>query len=132
MPTAQTTTPTTMRPMTASVTTSPRPMRFALYAMTPYTSRRVRAPPPISRAREEHLAPQPEKKLPARPPPRRYGFRGGLVPGVIVYAYLTEPLVAGLGEAWLARGTAHARFRRPIVDAEEVTVTGDVTGRDAR
>lgn len=63
---------------------------------------------------------------------RRYGFRGGLVPGVIVYGYLTEPLVAGLGEAWLSRGTAHARFRRPVIDAEEVTVTGEITGRDAR
>src|SRR5262249_57159093 len=69
---------------------------------------------------------------PAATPARRYGFRGGLVPGVIVYAYLTEPLVAGLGEAWLARGTAHARFRRPVIHAEDVTVTGDRTGRDAR
>jgi hypothetical protein len=63
---------------------------------------------------------------------RQYGFRGGLVPGVTVYAYLTNPLVAGLGPAWLERGTATVRFLRPTLDDEEVTVTGQITTRDAR
>lgn len=62
---------------------------------------------------------------------RRLGFRGGLVPGVTVYAYLTQPVVAALGGAWLQRGTASVRFRRPVLDGEEVTVTGELTGRDA-
>jgi acyl dehydratase len=61
---------------------------------------------------------------------RRYGFRGGLVPGVTVYAYLTEPLVAGLGPAWLERGTATVRFQKPVMDGEEVEVTGVVLSRD--
>ena len=61
---------------------------------------------------------------------RRYGFRGGLVPGVTVYAYLTRALVAGLGEAWLERGTASVRFARPVLDGEELTVAGEVTGRE--
>jgi acyl dehydratase len=63
---------------------------------------------------------------------RRYGFRGGLVPGVTVYAYLTEPLVAGLGRAWLERGTASVRFARPVFEGEELVVTGAVTARDGR
>jgi acyl dehydratase len=63
---------------------------------------------------------------------RGLGFRGGLVPGVTLYAYLTEPLVAGLGPAWLERGTASVRFLKPVVDGEEVTVTAAVTARDAR
>ncbi len=63
---------------------------------------------------------------------RRHGFPGALVPGVTVYAYLTRPLVAALGEAWLRRGTADVRFLRPVLDAEEVLVEGAVTGRDAR
>lgn len=62
---------------------------------------------------------------------RRYGFSGGLVPGVTVYAYLTQPLTAVLGVPWLARGTADVRFVKPILDGEEVVVTGAVTGRDA-
>jgi len=63
---------------------------------------------------------------------RQYGFRGGLVPGVTVYAYLTRPLVEALGAAWLERGTATVRFVRPVLDGEEVTVSGAVTARDAR
>ena len=63
---------------------------------------------------------------------RRYGFRGGLVPGVTVYAYLTEPVVAALGPAWLARGTASVRFVKPVFEGEELAATGAVTSRDAR
>ena len=63
---------------------------------------------------------------------RQYGFRRGLVPGVTVYAYLTEPLVAAFGAAWLQRGTASVRFHKPVFDGEELTVAGDVTARDPR
>ena len=63
---------------------------------------------------------------------RRYGFRGALVPGVTVYAYLTEPLVAAFGAAWLERGTASVRFHKPIMDGEEVQVTAAVTARDPK
>jgi acyl dehydratase len=62
---------------------------------------------------------------------RRYGFRGGLVPGVTVYAYLTEPLVATFGAAWLERGTANVRFHKPVMDGEDLEVTGVVLTRDA-
>ena len=61
---------------------------------------------------------------------RRYGFAGALVPGITVYAYLTQPLAATLGTAWLQRGTANVRFTKPIHDGEEVCVTGEITARD--
>ena len=61
---------------------------------------------------------------------RRYGFRGGLVPGVTVYAYLTEPLVAAFGPAWLERGTASVRFHKPVMDGEDLQVTGGVVSRE--
>src|SRR4030095_11684164 len=63
---------------------------------------------------------------------RQYGFRGALVPGVTVYAYLTHPLVEAFGAAWLERGTANVRFLKPIHDGEEVRIAGSVTARDAR
>jgi acyl dehydratase len=63
---------------------------------------------------------------------RQYGFPGGLVPGVTVYAYLTYPLVAAFGAAWLERGTAAVRFVRPVLGGEELAVTGMIVGRDAR
>ena len=62
---------------------------------------------------------------------RRYGFPGALVPGVTLYAYLTRPVVEALGPAWLARGTVNVRFVKPVMDGEEVIVTGAVTERSA-
>jgi acyl dehydratase len=54
---------------------------------------------------------------------RRLGLRGGLVPGVTLYAYLTERLIGALGLDWLRRGTASVRFIRPVYEGEEVTCT---------
>ncbi len=51
-----------------------------------------------------------------------FGFRGGLVPGVDVYAYMTHPPAALWGLDWLERGTMHARFVKPVYDGEWVTV----------
>jgi acyl dehydratase len=59
---------------------------------------------------------------------RTYGFEGGLVPGVTVYAYLTHPVVAELGRAWLERGTITSRFVRPCYDGDNVTVEASSRG----
>src|SRR5262245_56373132 len=56
---------------------------------------------------------------------RRFGFSGGLVPGVDVYAYLCWGPVASWGRDWLERGSFEARFRLPTYDGETVTVTFD-------
>jgi hypothetical protein len=57
---------------------------------------------------------------------RQYGFRGGLVPGVSVYAYMMYPLVHSFGEAWLTRGAVQVQFAKPIYEGDQVTVTGIV------
>ena len=57
---------------------------------------------------------------------RQYGFRGGLVPGVSVYAYMTYPLVHSFGEAWLTRGTTQVQFAKPIYEGDQVTVMSTV------
>lgn len=57
---------------------------------------------------------------------RQYGFRGGLVPGVSVYAYMTYPLVHSFGEEWLTRGAAQVQFAKPIYEGDQVTVTSIV------
>ena len=64
----------------------------------------------------------------------RFGFRGGLVPGVDVYAYMTHLPVARWGRAWLERGTATCRFDKPVYDGEDATVTASETanGLDVR
>ncbi len=47
---------------------------------------------------------------------QRFGFRGGLVPGVTVSAYLFHPAAAAWGLAWLARGRGRAVVHRPLYD----------------
>jgi acyl-coenzyme A thioesterase PaaI-like protein len=53
---------------------------------------------------------------------RQLGFRGGLVPGVDVYAYLAHPPAEAWGLGWLQRGTMRARFHQPIYDGGRVEV----------
>jgi hypothetical protein len=56
---------------------------------------------------------------------RTYGFHGGLVPGVDVYAYLTHEPATRWGRAWLDHGSITARFAKPVYDGQLVTVTAD-------
>jgi acyl dehydratase len=62
---------------------------------------------------------------------RQLGFRGGLVPGVDVYAYLCHLPAERWGRDWLERGTISARFSSPVYDGDEITVTGAPDGDGA-
>ncbi len=53
---------------------------------------------------------------------KRFGFAGGLVPGVDVYAYMTHAPVAQWGRDWLEGGAIEARFVQPIYDGAETVV----------
>src|SRR5690242_9447620 len=61
---------------------------------------------------------------------RRFGFRGGLVPGVDVYAYMTHLPVARWGRAWLEHGTAECRLLKPVYDGEVAIVTAGDDGAE--
>jgi acyl dehydratase len=56
---------------------------------------------------------------------RRFGFSGGLVPGVDVMAYMMHLPVAKWGRAFLERGLIEARFVKPVYDGEIANVTGE-------
>jgi hypothetical protein len=58
---------------------------------------------------------------------RRFGFGGGLVPGVDVYGYISHMPVMRWGRAWLERGSAECRFLKPVYDGETATVTATET-----
>ncbi len=58
---------------------------------------------------------------------RRFGFKGGLVPGVEVYAYMTHLPVARWGGTWLQRGTAECRLLKPVYDGDTATVSATET-----
>jgi len=53
---------------------------------------------------------------------RRFGFSGGLVPGVDVLAYMLHLPVAKWGRAFLERGLIEARFLKPVYDGETANV----------
>lgn len=53
-----------------------------------------------------------------------YGFRGGLVPGVTVYGYMTLPVLEYFGERWLEHGAMSVRFKSPVYEGEEVAIEG--------
>jgi acyl dehydratase len=55
---------------------------------------------------------------------RRYGFRGGLVPGATVYGYVSHALLETLGPAWVAHGATRARFVAPCYDGDDLLVVG--------
>jgi acyl dehydratase len=54
----------------------------------------------------------------------RYGFSGGLVPGVDVMAYMMHLPVRKWGRAFLEHGLIEARFVKPVYDGETAVVTG--------
>jgi acyl dehydratase len=56
---------------------------------------------------------------------KRFGFSGGLVPGVDVMAYMMHLPVAKWGRAFLERGLIEARFVKPVYDGETADVTGE-------
>ena len=59
---------------------------------------------------------------------RRFGFSGGLVPGVDVMAYMMHLPVAKWGRAFLDRGLIEARFVKPVYDGEVAELTANESG----
>src|SRR5580700_5633112 len=61
---------------------------------------------------------------------KRFGFKGGLVGGVHVYAYMSHLPVQRWGIAWLERGTGEARFGKPVYEGDiaEITAVEDAEG----
>jgi acyl dehydratase len=56
---------------------------------------------------------------------RKFGFSGGLVPGVDVMAYMMHLPVAKWGRAFLERGLIEARFVKPVYDGETAELSGE-------
>jgi hypothetical protein len=59
---------------------------------------------------------------------QRFGFKGALVPGVAVFAYMAHLPVAHFGRAFLERGGADCRFQKPVYDGDMVRVTAAAEG----
>ncbi len=55
----------------------------------------------------------------------RFGFTGGLVPGVDVFAYLAHAPAAAWGRDWLHEGAMRAKFLKPVYDGDEASVRAE-------
>jgi acyl dehydratase len=76
-----------------------------------------------------NTARQSENKMHDDEVARKFGFSGGLVPGVDVMAYMMHLPVEKWGRAFLERGLIEARFVKPVYDGETAEVTaGDADG----
>jgi acyl dehydratase len=70
-----------------------------------------------------NTAKQSENKMHDDTVARRFGFSGGLVPGVDVMAYMMHLPVKRWGRAFLERGLIEARFIKPVYDGETAAIT---------
>ncbi len=77
---------------------------------------------PVYRVRARNTATASENRIHDDATAARYGFRGGLVPGITVYAYTTVPVVAFFGRAWFERGAMQIKFIQPVYEGDEVIV----------
>ena len=69
-----------------------------------------------------NTAKQSENKMHDDTVARRFGFSGGLVPGVDVFAYMMHVPIARWGRDFLSRGLVEARFIKPVYDGETADV----------
>ncbi|MDA0891723.1 MAG: hypothetical protein O3C15_05295 [Proteobacteria bacterium] len=53
---------------------------------------------------------------------KEFGFKGGLVLGAVIGAYLSHPAVVAWGLGFLSRGHAHFRIASPVYDEEALVV----------
>jgi hypothetical protein len=53
---------------------------------------------------------------------KAYGFKGGLVPGVTVSAYLIHPAAVAFGRDYADKGFAHVRVNSPLYDESSFNV----------
>lgn len=94
----------------------------------------VSSAPPTHRVRTVNLSVASDNKIHDDATAAQYGFRGGLVPGTLMFAHMATPLAAQLGAAWLDGSDTELRLLQPAYDGEWLTVeTGpaadDPTGR---
>ena len=72
-----------------------------------------------------NTAPDSENRMHSGDVAARYGFRGGLVPGIDVFGFLCEAFEADQGRAWRTQGWGELRLIRPFYDGETVIVRGE-------
>jgi len=73
-----------------------------------------------------NTAPDSENQIHSDDLAKRYGFKGGLVPGVTVSAYLLHPVIESSGMAGLEKGYANCKITSPLYDGENFEVISEI------
>jgi len=73
-------------------------------------------------AKALNTAPNSENQIHGDDMAKEFGFKGGLVPGVTVSAYLLHPVIEKWGLDWLEKGWAKCKITLPLYDKENFTV----------
>ena len=89
------------------------------------------APLPSYRVRTVNVSINSANKIHDDHTAARYGFRGGLVAGTLVYGHMTTPIVQHLGAAWLDHSVSELRLLQPAYDGEWLSVEVQPAGDDA-
>jgi hypothetical protein len=74
--------------------------------------------------------PESENRIHSDEVAREYGFRGGLVPGVVVSAYLLHPAAVAWGRDFIERGRSHVVVHSPVYDGERFRVELESASED--
>jgi hypothetical protein len=53
---------------------------------------------------------------------RQFGYAGGLVPGIVIYGYMTHILAERWGDEWIQRGFMSSRSVRPAYEGESLVI----------
>ena len=77
------------------------------------------------KVRAHNAATESENRIHADDVAQQYGFKGGLVPGVTVYAYMVWPAASQWGIQWVEGGAMSARFAQPLYEGDQATITFD-------
>ncbi len=85
-------------------------------------------PLPTHAVRAHNGAAASENKIHDDATAQKFGFKGALVPGVAVFAYMAHVPVAHFGRAWLERGAAECRFLKPVYHGDIARVTAQPDG----
>ncbi|MCP4755865.1 MAG: hypothetical protein GY866_33800 [Proteobacteria bacterium] len=85
---------------------------------------------PVYETKAENYAHQSANKIHSPEIARKFGFTSGLVPGVAVYAYMTQPIIQALGRDWLEHGFIRAKFLKPIYEEETTRIKCTVSSVD--
>ncbi|MDH5671434.1 MAG: hypothetical protein OEZ06_04745 [Myxococcales bacterium] len=89
------------------------------------------SPQPRSiRAVAYNQVPESENAIHSDEVAKQHGFRGGLVPGVTVSAYLADPGVRAWGRDFLQRGRAQVVVEKPLYDGDDFEVKVLEAGSD--